>query len=72
MLGARVFEKHFTLNRGDKGTDNSFSLEPQGLEKLVRNIRRIPKMMGGKEKKILISEKEPIRKMSKSIVAKKI
>ena len=71
MLGARVFEKHFTLNRGDKGTDNSFSLEPQGLEKLVRNIRRIPKMMGGKEKKILISEKEPIRKMSKSIVAKK-
>lgn len=71
MLGARVFEKHFTLNRGDKGTDNSFSLEPRGLEKLIRNIRRIPKMMGSEEKKILISEKEPIRKMSKSIVAKK-
>ncbi len=72
MLGARVFEKHFTLNRGDKGTDNAFSLEPQGLEKLIRNIKRIPLMMGDKQKKILKSEKEPIRKMSKSIVAKKI
>ena len=72
MLGARVFEKHFTLNRGDKGTDNAFSLEPQGLEKLIRNIKRIPLMMGNKQKKILNSEKEPIRKMSKSIVAKKM
>mgnify|MGYP001443176321 CR=1 FL=1 len=72
MLGARVFEKHFTLNRADKGTDNAYSLEPQGLEKLIRNIKRIPSMLGSKEKKILNSEKEPIRKMSKSIVAKKM
>ncbi len=28
MLGARVFEKHFTLNRAWKGTDQAFSLEP--------------------------------------------
>jgi len=72
MLGARIFEKHFTLNRGDKGTDNAFSLEPQGLEKLIRNIRRAPLMLGSKMKKILKSEIEPIRKMSKSIVAKNI
>ena len=36
MLGARVFEKHFTLNRSWKGTDHSFSLEPQGLEKMIK------------------------------------
>ena len=30
MLGARVIEKHFTLNRAMKGTDHVFSLEPQG------------------------------------------
>ena len=30
MLGARVFEKHFTLNRASKGTDHAFSLEPEG------------------------------------------
>ena len=32
MLGARVFEKHFTLNRTWKGTDQAFSLEPAGLQ----------------------------------------
>ena len=39
MLGARVFEKHFTLNRANKGTDNAFSLEPQGLAKFIRNLK---------------------------------
>jgi N-acetylneuraminate synthase/sialic acid synthase len=70
MLGARVFEKHFTLNRSWKGTDHSFSLEPQGMEKLVRNLKRIPLMLGSKEKKLLPCEAEPLKKMSKSIVAK--
>ena len=41
MLGARAFEKHFTLNRGQKGTDHSFSLEPVGLQKFVRNINEL-------------------------------
>jgi N-acetylneuraminate synthase/sialic acid synthase len=71
MLGARVFEKHFTLDRSQKGTDNAFSLEPQGMSKLVRNLKRIPEMLGSYEKKILPCEIEPIFKMSKSIVAKR-
>ena len=69
MLGARVFEKHFTLNRSWKGTDHSFSLEPHGLERLIRNLKRIPILLGSKNKKLLTSEKEPMRKMQKSIVA---
>ncbi len=40
VLGARVVEKHFTLNRAWKGTDHRFSLEPQGLRKMVRDLRR--------------------------------
>ena len=71
MLGARVFEKHFTLNRANKGTDNAFSLEPQGLSKFIRNLKRIEKMLGSEEKKQLSSEKKPLIKMRKSIVAKK-
>jgi N-acetylneuraminate synthase/sialic acid synthase len=35
MLGARVIEKHFTLNHTWKGTDHAFSLEPIGFRKLV-------------------------------------
>lgn len=69
MLGARVFEKHFTLDRSYKGTDHSFSLEPQGLERLIRNLNRIPLMLGSNEKKMLPSEEEPLKKMYKSIVS---
>ncbi len=71
MLGARVFEKHFTLNHSWKGTDHSFSLMPEGLKKLIRNINRIPKMLGDGNKQLLESEKKPLKKMGKSIVANK-
>lgn len=71
LLGARVFEKHVTLNRALKGTDHAFSLEPSGLKKFVRNLSRIPIMLGSHEKKLLETEKKPIFKMSKSIVASK-
>jgi N-acetylneuraminate synthase/sialic acid synthase len=69
MLGSRVFEKHFTLNRAWKGTDQSFSLEPYGLSKLIRNLNRIPKLLGSNKKKFLKKEKNSIYKMSKTIVA---
>jgi sialic acid synthase len=69
MLGARVFEKHFTLNRANKGTDNAFSLEPSGLSKFIRTLDRLPVILGNSEKKVLLSEKKPIFKMAKSIVA---
>ena len=70
LLGARIFEKHFTLNRANKGTDNSFSLEPNGMKKLVRNIRRIPLSLGSAKRSLLKSEEKPVYKMRKSIVYK--
>ena len=70
MLGARAFEKHFTLNRANKGTDHAFSLEPQGLAKFIRNIKRVDIMIGSNKKQLLESEKKPLFKMKKSIVAK--
>lgn len=45
MLGARVFEKHVTLNRSWKGTDHSFALESEGFRKFTRDIRRVRKML---------------------------
>lgn len=69
MLGARVVEKHFTLNRAMKGTDHAFSLEPVGLRKMVRDLERTYKAMGDGRKKIYESEKAPIIKMGKSLVA---
>lgn len=72
MLGARVFEKHFTLNRANKGTDHAFSIEPEGIRKIVRNLERIPILLGSKKKKRIPSEAEALLKMEKSIVAKKL
>jgi len=70
MLGARVFEKHFTLNRAWKGTDHSFSLEPQGFKRMVRDIGRIEEMMQGKNEKVIqYCEEKAREKMGKSLYA---
>jgi sialic acid synthase len=68
VLGARIVEKHFTLNRAMKGTDHAFSLEPVGLRKMVRDLERTYKALGDGQKKIYDSEKAPIIKMGKSLV----
>ena len=70
ILGARIVEKHFTFDRSAKGTDHSFSLEPIGLQKLVRDIKLGLEAMGSAKKQIHESEKNGIRKMGKSIVYK--
>jgi N-acetylneuraminate synthase/sialic acid synthase len=68
VLGARIVEKHFTLNRAMKGTDHAFSLEPVGLRKMIRDLQRTHKALGDGCKKIYESEKSPIVKMGKSLV----
>jgi N-acetylneuraminate synthase/sialic acid synthase len=69
MLGARVIEKHFTLNHTWKGTDHAFSLEPIGFRKMVRDLRRTKAAMGDGIKKVYDSEVNPITKMGKKLVA---
>lgn len=69
VLGARVVEKHFTLNRAMKGTDHKFSLEPVGMRKMVRDLVRIHVALGDGKKKVYASEVDPIKKMSKKLVA---
>jgi N-acetylneuraminate synthase/sialic acid synthase len=69
MLGARVVEKHFTLNRAWKGTDHAFSLEPIGMRKLIRDLKRTRVALGDGIKKPLDSESKALRKMGKKLVA---
>ena len=69
MLGARVIEKHFTLNHTWKGTDHAFSLEPIGFRKLVRDLQRTRAAMGDGVKRVYESEVNPITKMGKKLVA---
>jgi sialic acid synthase len=69
VLGARVIEKHFTLNRAMKGTDHAFSLEPMGLRKLVRDLHRARAAMGDGIKRPLDKEAKPLFRMGKKLVA---
>jgi len=65
-LGARIIEKHFTLNRAWKGTDQAMSLEPQGMKKMVRDLRRVRGAMGSGDKCQLDSEVAPLLKQRKN------
>ncbi len=68
-LGARVIEKHFTLDRTLPGPDHAASLEPDELAALVRGIRRIEQALGRPEKRVTASEAANVAVARKSIVA---
>ena len=59
-LGAKIIERHITLDRSMWGTDHSASVEPQGLKSLVGNIRDIESSMGNGIKEVTKGE-IPIR-----------
>jgi sialic acid synthase len=69
MLGARAFEKHFTLNHAWKGTDHAYSLMPDGMRRFVRDLHRVPDALGDGVKRRLPSEERPLVKMGKKLVA---
>ncbi|WP_430232675.1 N-acetylneuraminate synthase family protein [Nitrosomonas communis] len=52
-LGASWIERHFTLDRTWKGTDHAASLEPDGLRKLVRDVRAVSNALTFKDTPIL-------------------
>ncbi len=69
VLGARVIERHFTLDRCMKGSDHAASLESEGLSKLIRDISVIQRSLGSFEKSIKSSEFLCMQKLRKSIVS---
>jgi N-acetylneuraminate synthase/sialic acid synthase len=68
-LGARVVEKHFTLDRTRPGSDHHFSLEPPDLERLVDDLRSTRASLGSGEKRRLAAELPALHKMGKKLVA---
>jgi len=63
ILGATSIERHITLDRAMYGSDQSASLEKAGLERLVRDIRRIESILGDGVKRIWDSEKPVMEKL---------
>ena len=62
-LGAVAVERHITLDRAMWGSDHAASLEPQGLEHLVRDIRVIGEALGDGVKRVYPGEEAPKAKL---------
>lgn len=69
-MGAKVIEKHFTLDKSMDGPDHAASLNPLELKEMVLLIRNIEKAIGNGIKMPNPSEKEILKVVRKSIVAK--
>lgn len=68
-LGARIIEKHFTLDKEMEGPDHKASLAPEELKDMVRSIRNIEVALGSVVKKASKSEEKNKVIARKTIVA---
>lgn len=68
-MGAKIIEKHFTIDRNLPGPDHKASLEPHELKAMVSAIRHIEQALGDGIKRVSDSEKANISVARKSIVA---
>ncbi|WP_338867923.1 N-acetylneuraminate synthase family protein [Spirosoma sp. SC4-14] len=66
-LGATFVERHFTLDRAMWGSDHAASVEPQGLQRLVRDIRDVETALGDGVKKVYDSELGPMKRLRVNI-----
>lgn len=57
-LGAKVIEKHFTLDRTLPGPDHAYAVEPEGLRRMVEVVRLVERMLGDGEKTVQPAEEE--------------
>jgi YrbI family 3-deoxy-D-manno-octulosonate 8-phosphate phosphatase len=66
-LGATFVERHFTLDRAMWGSDHAASVEPQGFQRLVRDIRDVEIATGDGIKKVYESELGPMKRLRVNI-----
>ncbi len=71
-LGAQVIEKHITLDRRMKGTDHAGSLAPDGIRRMVRDIRNLEQSLGVKDMFISEAIKDTRVKLERSIASKRL
>jgi N-acetylneuraminate synthase len=67
VLGAKMVERHITLDRSMWGSDQSASVEPQGIERIVGYIHTIEGAIGDGVKKVYESELPIMKKLRKSL-----
>ena len=68
MMGATSIERHITLDRSMYGSDQAASLEPEGLFRMIRDIRNLDKILGDGKKQIWDSELPAKKKLREFLV----
>lgn len=68
-LGAKMIEKHYTLDRSMTGSGHAFSIEPSDLGKMVKNIRLTEEVLGHSEIGVVAAEEAARENARRSIVA---
>ena len=68
MLGSKIIERHYTLERTMKGTDHSGSLEKRGIEYILKYINQVHQALGSSDKKILDSEIPALKKLKSDLL----
>ena len=70
-IGAKIIEKHFTLDPSLDGPDQNISLSPDRLKKMITSIRRVEASLGNGCKKPNAAESENLQLLRKKVVAKR-
>ena len=68
LVGATSIERHITLDHTMYGSDQPASLEPEGLSRLVRDIRALEEILGDGKKRVWDSEKPIMKKLRERLV----
>lgn len=63
VLGAKIIERHITLDKSLWGTDQQTSIEPLGFARMIKDIRTIEKSLGVEKKIVYESEKKVMKKL---------
>lgn len=71
VLGGCVIEKHFTLNKADKGPDHPHSMTPSEFRLMVDYVREIERAMGSTRKEVVEEEGETVYVQRRCLYAKK-
>ena len=66
-VNAVFVERHFTIDRAMWGSDQAASVEPQGMQKLVRDIRDIELGLGDGIKRVYDSELSALKKLRRKV-----
>ena len=70
VLGGRVIEKHFTLDKTCKGPDHPHSMEPDEFKFMVDSIREVERAMGSTRKEVVEEESETVYVQRRCLYAK--